>query len=157
MIRFCFYFVFFIHFFIKLLLWLNRTLSALWLVKNVNKKCYAPIKTLESSMHWREKNKSGGRFVKDNIFIANLPSFYVHFYYHNSRSFVDWIVGNQQKKKTKIWCRTNTVCIYKRKKKKEKLPPSVNNHHKDQTQNNWIIFATYHTIHSYVIRYKKAY
>ena len=120
MFLFC---LFFIHFFIKLLLWLNRTLSALWLVKNVNKNVMRQSKRWNLRCTGEKKINPVVSLSKIIFFIANLPSFYVHFYYYNSRSFVDWIVGNQQKKKTKIWCRTNTVCNLQKKKKERKITP----------------------------------
>ena len=120
MFLFC---LFFIHFFIKLLLWLNRTLSALWLVKNVNKNVMRQSKRWNLRCTGEKKINPVVSLSKIIFFIANLPSFYVHFYYYNSRSFVDWIVGNQQKRKLKYDAVPTQFVIYKRKKKERKITP----------------------------------
>ena len=144
MIRFyVFILLFFYTFFYKVVVVIESNTIGALIGQNVNKNVMRQSKRWNLRCTGEKKINPMVSLSKIIFFIANLPSFYVHFYYYNSRSFVDWIVGNQQKKKTKIWCRTNTVCIYKRKKRKKNYPRPWITTIKDQTQNNWIIFSTY--------------
>ena len=154
MIRFyVFILLFFYTFFYKVVVIESNAISALWLVKNVNKNVMRQSKRWNLWCTGEKKINPVVSLSKIIFFIANLPSFYVHFYYYNSRSFVDWIVGNQQKKKTKIWCRTNTVCIYKRKKRKKnyRRPWITTIKRSNSEQLNNFFYISYNTLLRYYI------